>query len=120
SRLRRSSSATRMVAGCWGLSEEMGTRGSLAQCDRPAPPLPHDSPQLERDFPAALGALRRVLREQAQDELLELLGEIGLELAQGPRRLVHLHHQERHELVALEGDLPGEELIGDDAEGVDV
>src|SRR5207244_4490667 len=67
-----------------------------------------------------LEALVRRFLKTAEHDLLEVAGQIGPELAQGPNRVMYLGHERFHGRLARERRLTGEEEIGQAADAVDV
>ena len=67
-------------------------------------------------------AVAGVLGEAAQEGFLDLGGDVGVggDLAGRPRRALQVHRHQAHGVGVGEGDGAGEELVGDDAERVDV
>jgi hypothetical protein len=68
----------------------------------------------------ALVAQRRVDLEAALDDALEVLRDLGVDLAHRAWAVREPHHHLRHRGVRLVGQLPGQQLVEDHAEGKDV
>ena len=109
-------------------ADEDGGRGALDDAarredDRHAELVGREArpvaPQGLGDLARLLGALARVLLEAAQDDVLELLADLGPERPRRLRDLVDDAVEDRLDL-AREGRLADEALVEDDAERVDV
>ena len=65
-------------------------------------------------------AVVRVLRERAHHDRVEVVGDLGPELRRGIRHDREVLHRDLHRRVAGERHLPGEHLVEDDPERVQV
>ena len=80
---------------------------------------PHPPPQVVGELPGGLVAPGRLLGHRLQADRLQVTGDGAVELPRWPRRVLHDLQQE-HPRLAPERHLPGQQLVQDHPEAVDV
>jgi hypothetical protein len=80
----------------------------------------HAAGELRPDLCHRLGAILPAFLEHAQDERLEEDRDSRQARAKRRGRVVLVHHERRDNGLADEGHVPGEDLVAEDAERIDV